>query len=220
MATQKAQRIGIWIIAIVLTVGTLAGFVAIVLQPKNEASDQAKLTALSAEYQTNQDAYQKKVDTQAAELSTMYYAELNQYASRVKSFDKASVTELKSEDLKVGAGAEITAESTFSAYYIGWNPDGVIFDQSIDGASLKTPFSVSPGGVIKGWSEGTLGMKVGGIRELTIPSDKAYGETGSGDNIPANTPLKFVIMVIPTPEVIPQPEVPAELLKYYTKGSF
>lgn len=220
MATKKAQRIGIWIIAIVLTVGTLAGFVAIVLQPKNEANDQAKLTALSAEYQANQDAYQKKVTAQAAELSTMYFSQLSQYSSRVKSFDKASVTELKSEDLKVGDGAEITAETTFTAYYIGWNPDGVIFDQSIDGTSLKAPFSVSPGSVIKGWSEGTLGMKIGGIRELTIPSDKAYGEAGGGEKIPANTPLKFVIMVIPTPETIAQPEVPAELLKYYTKGSF
>lgn len=63
-------------------------------------------------------------------------------------------------------------------------------------------------------------MKVGGIRELTIPADKAYGETGSGGTIAPNTPLKFVIMIIPTPETIPQPAVPAELLKYYQRGSF
>jgi hypothetical protein len=74
--------------------------------------------------------------------------------------------------------------------------------------------------VIKGWTDGTVGMKVGGVRELTIPSDQAYGATGSGTNIPPNTPLKFVIMVIPTPETIPQAAIPPELLKYYTKGSF
>ena len=63
-------------------------------------------------------------------------------------------------------------------------------------------------------------MNVGGIRELTIPSDLAYGETGSGDDIPANTPIKFVMMVIPTPETIEQPEIPTELLQYYQTGSY
>ena len=219
MATQKAQRIGIWIIAIVLTVGTLAGFVAIVLAPKNQAMDQAKLTALSAEYQASQDEYQKKVDAQATELSAQYFDEFNQYSSRVAAFDKEGITTLGTEDLKVGDGAEITAESTFSAYYIGWNPTGEIFDGSIDGTKLKAPLSVTPGSVIKGWTEGVIGMKVGGIRELTIPSDKAYGEAGSGGKIPGNTPLKFVLMIIPAPETIPQATIPPELLKYYTKGS-
>jgi FKBP-type peptidyl-prolyl cis-trans isomerase len=220
MATQKAQRIGIWVIAIVLTVGTLASFVAIVLQPKNAATDQTKLASLTAEYQANQDEYTKKVNEQAAELSKLYFSELGSYSSRVSAFDKAAVTELKKEDLKIGDGAELTAESSFSAYYIGWNPDGVIFDQSIDSASLKAPIAVQPGGVIKGWTDGVIGMKVGGVRELTIPSDQAYGASGSGDKIAPNTPLKFIIKVIPAPETIAQPEVPAELLKYYTKGSF
>jgi hypothetical protein len=62
-------------------------------------------------------------------------------------------------------------------------------------------------------------MKVGGVRELTIPSDKAYGEAGSGDKIPANTPLKFIVMVIPTPEAIKEPAVPQELLQYYQQNS-
>jgi len=219
MATKKAQRIGIWIIAIALTVGTLTGFVAIILQPQNEANDQARITALTAEYQTNQDEYQKKVAAQATTLSATYFSQFEQYASRVKSFDKASVTDLKTEDLKVGDGAEITADTTFSAYYIGWGPDGVIFDQSIIEKSLKTPIDVAPGSVIKGWTEGAVGMKIGGVRELTIPADKAYGENGAGDTIAPNTPLKFVIMIIPTPELIAQPEVPAELLKYYSKGT-
>jgi hypothetical protein len=54
-------------------------------------------------------------------------------------------------------------------------------------------------------------MKIGGVREITLPSDKAYGEQGSGDSIPPNTPLKFIVMAIPLPEQIPQPEVPASL---------
>jgi FKBP-type peptidyl-prolyl cis-trans isomerase len=218
MATQKAQRIGIWIIAIVLTVGTLSGFVAIVLAPKNQATDQTKLAQLTSQYQTAQKDYQAKVDVQAASLSKQYYAELNQYSSRVSTFDKNSVTKLSTVDLKVGDGAAITANSSFTAYYIGWNPSGVIFDQSIAIGALKAPFSVTPGGVIKGWTDGTIGMKVGGIRELTIPSADAYGTAGSGATIPPNTPLKFVIMIIPTPDTIPQAAVPPELLKYYNNG--
>jgi len=62
-------------------------------------------------------------------------------------------------------------------------------------------------------------MKVGGVRELTIPADKGYGSTGSGDKIPANSPLKFVIMVIPTPDAIAEPAVPQELLDYYNKNN-
>lgn len=46
------------------------------------------------------------------------------------------------------------------------------------------------------------GMKIGGVREVTIPSDKAYGETGQGNIIPPNTPLRFVIMAIDMPAQI------------------
>jgi FKBP-type peptidyl-prolyl cis-trans isomerase len=220
MARGRAQRIGIWVIAIVLTVGTLAGFLALILSPKNQASDQARLADLQAQYQKASDEYQTKVAAQSAALSFEHFGTLNQFSSRVATFDAAAVTELKTEDLVAGTGGEIGADTTFAAYYIGWNPAGEIFDQSIDGTSLKAPFTVTPGSVIKGWSEGVIGMKVGGIRELTIPSEKAYGETGSGDKIPANTPLKFILLIIPTPEAIPQAEVPTALLRYYQRGSF
>jgi FKBP-type peptidyl-prolyl cis-trans isomerase len=221
MATQKAQRIGIWIIAIVLTVGTLSGFVAIILAPKNQATDQTKLAQLTNQYQAAQKDYQAKVDAQAVSLSKQYYADFNTYSSRIAPFDKNSVTKLETVDLKIGNGADITATSTFSAYYIGWNPTGVVFDESIASGTLKAPFSVTPGGVIKGWTDGTVGMKVGGVRELTIPSVDAYGTTDKGANIPPNTPLKFVIMIIPTPDTIPQAAVPPELLKYYSnQGHF
>ena len=54
-------------------------------------------------------------------------------------------------------------------------------------------------------------MKVGGVRELTIPADKAYGSNGSPNqqdpakSIAPDTPLKFIIMLIPKFEEIPQP---------------
>lgn len=215
MATQTSQRIGIWVIAVVLLVGTLAGFAAMILVPKNQESDQARLQKLMAEYQEQQTAYQAKVDAQGTELSKQYYDAFKPYESRPAAFEAAGVTELKKDDLKVGDGEAITKTSEFTAYYIGWNPKGKVFDGSINGNVLKAPINVVPGSVIEGWTEGVDGMKVGGVRELTIPADKAYGATAKGEDIPANTPLKFVIMIIPKPTTIPQPTPSQELLSLY-----
>ncbi len=218
MATSKAQRIGIWIIAAFMAVGTIGSFAIIALANSNGQKDQARINTLTTQYQNDQKAYEAKVSAQAAELSAKYFDTFNQFASRPASFDKATVTELKKEDLLVGDGAELTSESTFSAYYLGWTTDGKVFDGSIANGALKAPITASPGGVIKGWTEGVAGMKVGGVRELSIPSDLAYGAAGSGETIPPNSVLKFIVMVIPTPEAIAQPEIPAELLRYYQTG--
>jgi len=213
MATKKSQRIFIWVIAIVMTVGTVAGFVAMMIAPTNQKIDQERLAKLTSQYQKDYTDYQAKVDAQAAELSSEYYDTFKQYSSRPAAFDASSVTELKTEDLAVGDGETITESSSYSAYYIGWNPTGKVFDQSIDGTKLKAP--IAGGNLIEGWNTGVVGMKVGGVRELTIPSDLAYGETGSGEDIPANTPLKFIVFIIPAVEAIPEPAMPAELQKYY-----
>ena len=217
MATTKAQRIGIWVIAAFMAVGTVGSFAIIVLANSNNQKDQARYNDLYAQYQKEETAYQAKVDAQTKQLSDKYYTTFNQFASRPSTFDKSSVTSLKTDDLVVGTGDAITDTSTFSAYYIGWTPDGNVFDSSISSGALKAPISAAPGGVIQGWTQGAAGMKVGGVRELTIPSDLAYGSTGSGDSIPANTPLKFVIMVIPTPEAIPEPQPSQELTTLYTR---
>lgn len=217
MATKRSQRIGIWIIAIALLVGTLGSFLVLILAPQNEAADQARLEALSAEYQKEYEIYQEKVNAQASELSDQYYEVFKPYESRVAEFDADETKELVTHDLKTGEGEELTNESSFTAYYIGWSPKGEVFDSSFNESSLKAPIAAEPGGVIKGWTEGVAGMRVGGVRELTIPSDMAYGEAGSGEAIPPNTPLKFVIMVIPTPERIEEPEVPDELLRLYQR---
>lgn len=218
MATRKSQRIGIWVIAIALTIGTLGSFAVMVLATQNSAQTQARLKELSTQYKKATDEYQAKLDAQAAELSKHYFAEFSQYAGRPGMFERDGVKTLASEDLKTGDGTALGKDATFAAYYIGWTPNGKVFDSSIKDGALKAPITAAPGGVIKGWTKGVEGMKVGGVREITIPSDDAYGEQGQGDTIPPNTPLKFVIMVVPTPPTIPQPEVPKELMDYYKAG--
>ncbi len=221
MATRKSQRIFIWIIAVVMTVGTLAGFVAMIIEPGNVKNDQARMEKIYADYQKAQEDYQKQVNekvgkytTNASEYSTQYFEELSSYMSSVQPFDKDSVKELGKNDLKQGTGDEIKDGDSFVAYYVGWTPDGQSFDGSIDGDKLKAPYLVQPGAVIQGWTLGVVGMKVGGVRELTIPSEQAYGEAGSGDKIPGNTPIKFFIMVIDKPTLPAQPQVPQELMQY------
>lgn len=206
MATSKGQRIGIWIIALVLTVGTVGSFFVMVLANDNAKIDQEAQKTLQEKYNKIFAEYQAKKEAQNNELSTKYFPLLSQYADRVAKFNADDVKMLSTEDLIVGDGAEVKKDTKYSAYYIGWNPDGKIFDQSIDGSKLKEPI---PGeGLIAGWTEGVIGMKLGGVRLLTIPADKAYGEKGSGDLIPPHTPIKFIVLVVPTPAEIPFPQLP------------
>lgn len=197
MSTSRSQRIGIWIIAVVLAIGTIGSFFVVILANDNQTKDQASMQKQYAEYQA-------KVQAQTDELSKKYYGTLSEFASRVASYNADEVTSLTTVDLKEGDGETIGDNTTYSAYYIGWNPEGKIFDQSIDGTKLKAPLPGS--GLIKGWTEGVKGMKLGGVRELTIPADMAYGDTGSGDLIPPHTPIKFIVLAIPTPETIPLPD--------------
>lgn len=196
MATPKSQRIGIWIIAVVMLVGTIGSFVVMILANKNAQLDQEQQNKAYAEYQKQADEEKKK----GVELSTTYYPIFSEYKNAPAVFDKDTVGDkVITNDIKQGDGAEIGKDTKYQAYYIGWNPRGKSFDSSFDGEQLKAPLDTSQISLISGWNEGVIGMKVGGIREITIPSDLAYGEKGGGtDDIPANTPIKFIIMIIAT----------------------
>lgn len=191
--TPKWQRIFIWIIAIAMIIGTLAGFVFMIWATQDSSIDPNQIAQKKQEeeYQKQLEEYQKQQEEQQKKLRA-----LDGYADKVTSFDAKSVTELKVETLKEGSGATIKDNATVNANYVGWNPDGKIFDSTKSEGSDATPRSFGLDQVIKGWKEGLAGKKVGGVYELTIPADKAYGETGSGDLIPANTPLKFIVEVI------------------------
>jgi FKBP-type peptidyl-prolyl cis-trans isomerase len=198
MATKRSQRIGIWAIAITMALGTLGTYLVMALSYRNQAIDQKQV-------QEAYDDYQLKVAMQTMDLSSKYYGEFSKYSTVPTQFDAKSVKTVEKKDLKIGDGQEIESNTKYSAYYIGWNPKGVVFDQSIsDNKTLKAP--ISGGNLIAGWNEGVIGMKVGGVRELTIPSDKAYGSSGSGENIPPNSPIKFIVMIIPKEE-IPVPDI-------------
>lgn len=103
-------------------------------------------------------------------------------------------SKLEIVDDVVGTGAEAATGDQVNVHYTGTLLSGKIFDSSRD----REPFSftLGKGQVIKGWDQGVVGMKVGGKRTLTIPSDLAYGEKGGGDKIPPNAALKFEIELL------------------------
>lgn len=237
MATKKSQRIGIWVIAIAMLVGTIGGFLVMVLAPQNQAADQARLDKLSAEYQAELEEYQAKVEQRDKkmidELSPKYFDDFKSYKSRIGSFKTDGIDELKKNDLKAGSGTSINDDTKFAVFYMGWNGEGKMFDSSFndDESGLGAPLihegngvwtfpGGQQGGVIDGWNEGVKGMKIGGVRELTIPSDMAYGSSGQGEDIKPDSPLKFVMMAVPAPdtgEEVERPKMSEEYKKLYSR---
>jgi len=102
---------------------------------------------------------------------------------------------LKYEELEEGTGTEATAGNKVTVHYTGWLEDGSKFDSSVD-RNDPFMFSLGAGMVIKGWDEGVAGMKIGGKRKLTIPSDLGYGASGAGGVIPPNATLIFDVELI------------------------
>ncbi|MFG2172925.1 FKBP-type peptidyl-prolyl cis-trans isomerase [Streptomyces niveus] len=88
--------------------------------------------------------------------------------------------DLEIKDIWEGEGSVAKAGDNVSVHYVGVAfSTGEEFDASWNrGAPLS--FQLGAGQVIPGWDQGVQGMKVGGRRQLTIPSHLAYGERGAG----------------------------------------
>lgn len=100
---------------------------------------------------------------------------------------------LKIWDVTEGKGEAVKADATVKVHYTGWLTNGTVFD-----SSRKRDEAIEFGlnQVIKGWTIGVEGMKVGGTRRLLIPSELGYGKRGAGSDIPPDATLVFDIELL------------------------
>ncbi len=100
------------------------------------------------------------------------------------------------KDLIEGEGKEAQDFNKVVVNYTGKLEDGSIFDSSLDPGREPFSFTLGVGSVIKGWDIGVKGMKVGGKRQLTIPSELGYGDKGAGNVIPPGATLIFEVELL------------------------
>lgn len=107
------------------------------------------------------------------------------------------VQELEIIDVEIGTGEEVKPGATITAHYTGaLVKNGIIFQSSFDFGDAIT-FGLNQ--VIRGWTDGVPGMKVGGTRRLVIPAEQAYGTSSPAKNIPAGSDLVFDIDLVAIP---------------------
>ena len=100
------------------------------------------------------------------------------------------------ENQVIGEGAEAQDYNKVVVNYTGTLEDGSVFDSSLNPGREPFTFTLGVGSVIKGWDLGVKGMKVGGKRKLTIPSDLGYGDKGAGNVIPPGATLIFEVELL------------------------
>lgn len=120
---------------------------------------------------------------------------------------------IKTYDITVGDGATAEAGKIVTLHYTGWLTDGTKFDSSLDRADPAT-FALGQGQFIPGSDEGIEGMKVGGSRQMVIPADKAFGETGIPGLIPPNADLILDIQLLDVNEGSPDAPTPVSESDY------
>ncbi|XP_029977971.1 peptidyl-prolyl cis-trans isomerase FKBP9 [Sphaeramia orbicularis] len=111
--------------------------------------------------------------------------------------------------------------------------DGSTFDSSYTRKQTHDSL-VGEGWLVKGMDEGLLGMCVGEIRHIVIPPFKAYGEKGSGTEIPPQATLVFDVLLVDihnpkdnitienqvVPESCTRRSVVGDYIRYHYNGTF
>ena len=100
---------------------------------------------------------------------------------------------LKYRVLRNGAGAAPKASDSVKVNYHGWLDSGKVFDSSYE---RKEPISFPLNRVIRGWTEGMQLVGEGGMIELEIPPDLAYGDRGAGAAVPPKATLHFLVELL------------------------
>lgn len=199
LKTSLKTRIFIAVIAVIMVGSIIAGYIAIVLSGNNSDKSAEVDTQKLAEYQQEYTQAQTELESDSQADFEVFVP----YRAEVVAYDQTAANEagLQTRDLLEGEGKELTEGDTdYLVFYVGWCPDASVFDTTLNDATDPTGFNnildvpAAGDGLIEGWRSGVVGMKIGGIRELTIPGDQAYKdqEICGGTNMP----LKFIVMAV------------------------
>ena len=203
LKTSVKQRIFIGVIAVLMLGSMIAGYALIVASggksaTDTESSDDTKISqAKKAQYQSE---YDKKVE-EFESATKDDYDRFMKYKSEIKAFNETTANEggVQIKELETGSGKTLhEGDSEYLAYYVGYCADESIFDSSFDNNDKPTAFAKvldASLGMIEGWNKGVEGMKVGGIRRITVPGELAYGDSMEicGGY---NKPLRFIVMAV------------------------
>ncbi|MCB9845064.1 MAG: FKBP-type peptidyl-prolyl cis-trans isomerase [Phycisphaeraceae bacterium] len=96
------------------------------------------------------------------------------------------------EDVEEGEGVECQSGATVRVNYRGRLTDGTEFDSNW----FEEPIEFALADLIEAWRLGIPGMRIGGVRRLTVPPALGYGERGAPPTIPPNATLVFDIRLV------------------------
>ncbi|MBQ9017840.1 FKBP-type peptidyl-prolyl cis-trans isomerase [Candidatus Saccharibacteria bacterium] len=223
LKTSTKQRIGILIIAIVMLGSIIAGYAAIVINGSKKSDSVAADGSISDEklLQYETEYADKLVEFEAATAGD--FGKFIAYKDQIAAYNEntANTGGVVTKDLLVGDGRELAeGDTNYLAYYIGWCADESVFDSSLDNTSSPSAFTKALSaslGMIEGWNAGVVGMKLGGVRMMTIPGELAYGdkmEICGG----FNKPLRFMVMAVANED--PLKTLAAELDLAYMKVQY
>lgn len=202
LKTSVGQRVAISIIAFFMLGSIIASYAAIIVSNSSSSSGSSSEQGLSDErMQYYQEKYAEKLKT-FKEVSKEDFKKFSPYVSEIKAYNETAANEsgVQVRDIVKGTGRTLAEkDGDYLAYYVGWCADETIFDSSFD-KNTTSPEAFAKAldvsvGMIEGWYQGVQGMKLGGIREVTIPSSLAYAdqtEICGG----YNKPLKFLVMPV------------------------
>lgn len=170
------ERAFAFFFAVIFLIATVAFSIAVIWEIRSNKDQDAVVTDTSIQEQSQ--------NTNQTQENTLQGTKLQNFTPI------ESVTKLETIDIKEGTGDVVQPGATVKAHYTGaLATDGTIFQSSYDSGSA-VEFGLDQ--VIKGWTDGVPGMRVGGTRRIIIPAEQAYGAT-ERPGIPANSALVFDI---------------------------
>jgi FKBP-type peptidyl-prolyl cis-trans isomerase len=168
-------------------------------EQQNTTNDNTLVGPVAPEQNTNGDQSDASggtaTDSPVADETTNGDATTNSETSGIPALPagaRLSTAEsgLQYYDYETGVGTQPDITSTVTVDYIGYLPDGTIFDQNDNAQFILT-------GVVPGFAEGISGMREGGRRRLVIPPDLGYGSEGNpGAGISGTDTIVFDVTLI------------------------